>query len=59
MRSHLEQLLELQKDLDINITTFQAETPVDEYKSFLGELKNINNQNMQTVSRFMVRKCNR
>lgn len=59
MRSHLEQLLEMQKNLDINITTFQAETPVEEYKAFLGELKDINNLNMQTVSRFMVRKCNR
>ena len=59
MRSHLEQLLEMQKEFDKSITTFHAETPVDEYKSFLDELKKINNQNMQTLSRYMVRKCNR
>lgn len=59
MRSHLEQLLEMQKNLDKNISAFQTEIPVEEYKAFLGELKDINNQNMQVVSRYMVRKCNR
>lgn len=59
MRSHLEQVLQMQKDIDKSMELFQADTAVEEYKNFWGELRGINSQNMQTVSRYMVRKCNR
>ncbi|MDD2620354.1 MAG: hypothetical protein PHC92_06770 [Syntrophomonadaceae bacterium] len=59
MRSNLEQLLRAQQELDKNIALFQEESPVEEYKSFLKELRASNSENMHTVSRFMVRKCNR
>jgi len=59
MRSNLEQLLRAQQELDKNIALFQEESPVEEYKNFLKELRASNSENMQTVSRFMVRKCNR
>lgn len=59
MRSHLEQLLQMQKELDENIGIYEQQIQAEEYKSFLNELRNNNSENMQIVSRYMVRKCNR
>ena len=59
MRSQLEKVLEMQKEIDHKIDNFRNETEVPEYQQFWEELRTNNIETMQKLSRFMVRKCNR
>jgi len=59
MRSQLEKVLEMQKEIDHKIDDFREETEVPEYQQFWEELRTNNIETMQRLSRFMVRKCNR
>jgi len=59
MRKNLEEIYSLQKDLMEKINNFQKNEPVEEYQHFWCELQELHNQNIQTVARYMVRKCNR
>ncbi len=59
MRSQLEKVLEMQKEIDHKIDNFRNETEVPEYQQFWEELRTNNIETMQRLSRFMVRKCNR
>ena len=59
MRSQLEKVLEMQKEIDHKIDNFRKETEVPEYQQFWEELRTNNIETMQRLSRFMVRKCNR
>jgi hypothetical protein len=59
MRSQLEKVLEMQKEIDHKIDSFRKETEVPEYQQFWEELRTTNIETMQRLSRFMVRKCNR
>ncbi|HHV16984.1 MAG TPA: hypothetical protein GXX58_10535 [Gelria sp.] len=59
MRSQLEKVLEMQKEIDYKIDNFRKETEVPEYQQFWEELRTTNIETMQRLSRFMVRKCNR
>jgi hypothetical protein len=59
MRSQLEKVLEMQKEIDHKIDDFRKETEVSEYQQFWEELRTTNIETMQRLSRFMVRKCNR
>ena len=59
MRSQLEKVLEMQKEIDHKIDNFRQETEVPEYQQFWEELRTNNIETMQRLSRFMVRKCNR
>ena len=59
MRSQLEKVLEMQKEIDYKIDNFRKETEVPEYQQLWEELRTTNIETMQRLSRFMVRKCNR
>ena len=59
MRSQLEKVLEMQKEVEREIDDFHKETEVPEYQQFWQELKQNNTQTMQKLAHFMVRKCNR
>ena len=59
MRSQLEKVLEMQKEIDHKIDNFRKEIEVPEYQQFWEELRTNNIETMQRLSRFMVRKCNR
>jgi hypothetical protein len=59
MRARLEKMLEMQKELDRQIEASYKETQVPEYREFLKKLKSINNENIQVISSYMIRKCNR
>jgi len=59
MRSQLEQILELQKKIDNEIEKYRRESNINEYRRFWNDLKNKNNENVKTISRYMVLKCNR
>ncbi len=59
MRSQLEKVLEMQKEIDHKIDNFRKDTEVPEYQQFWEELRTTNVETMQRQSRFMVRKCNR
>jgi len=59
MRSQLEKVLEMQKEIDHKIDSFRKETEAAEYQQFWEELRTNNIETMQRLSRFMVRKCNR
>ena len=59
MRKNLEEFLVLQKELEKRIGIFQKDELVEEYRLFWQELKSQYNQNTQTISNYMVRKCNR
>ena len=59
MRKDLEEIYLLQKDLVEKINNFQQNESVDEYRHFWQELQDVHNQSIQTVARYMVRKCNR
>lgn len=59
MRARIEDILKLQKDIDKKIDEYAAQTEPAEYKKFWQELKTINLETIQKVSRYMVTKCNR
>jgi hypothetical protein len=59
MRENLEEILMLQKEMEKRIDNFQKDEVVEDYRLFWQELKSLYNQNLQTVSNYMVRKCNR
>ncbi len=59
MRKNLEFIIQLHKDIGQKIEIFQQETRVDEYQRFWHDLHSKNNENIQTITAYMVRKCNR
>lgn len=59
MRSRLEEILVIQKDLNEKAETYLADTEPEEYRRFWQELIDKNNENIQVLSGYMVRKCNR
>ncbi|NLB88881.1 MAG: hypothetical protein GX790_06595 [Syntrophomonadaceae bacterium] len=59
MRAQIEDILKLQKDINAKIDTYAAQTEPPEYQKFWQELKTINLETIQKVSRYMIAKCNR
>lgn len=59
MRTQIEEVLQLQKDIDKKIDTYASTTEPQEYQKFWHELKTKNQETIQKVSRYMVAKCNR
>lgn len=59
MRTNLEEILLLQKQLEKRIEDFLEVETVENYRIFWRELKNQYNQNIQNTYNYMVRKCNR
>lgn len=59
MRSNLEEILLLQKQLEQRIDNYLQTETVENYRIFWQELKNQYDQNIQNTYNYMVRKCNR
>lgn len=59
MRAQIEDILRLQRDINERIDAYAAQTEPPEYKKFWQELKTINLDTIQKVSRYMIAKCNR
>ena len=59
MRSQLEEVLTIHRNLDEKLAVFQHQSANSEYRRFWNELKEQNSENVKTISRFMVLKCNR
>ncbi len=59
MRKNLEEIILMQKELKERIDNFLELESVEDYQQFWEELKNQQNQNIQRVSSYMARKCNR
>ena len=59
MRQKLETIIALQKEINQKIEVFRQETEIEEYQRFWTTLKTKNEENIQTVASYMVRKCNR
>lgn len=59
MRSNLEEVLLLQKQLEKRIDNYLEAETVENYRLFWQELKNQYNQNINSTYNYMVRKCNR
>ncbi len=59
MRSQLEEILTIHRNLNKKIEAFSKETTSSEYRRFWNDLKDQNGENVKTISRFMVLKCNR
>ncbi len=59
MRSHLEEILHMQKDLVKKIEFYTEEIGVAEYQAFWRDLSKSHNDLNRKVYNYMVRKCNR
>ncbi len=59
MRSQVEDVLKIQREIDKKIDIYREETGINEYINFWDDLKLKNNDTIKTISRFMVLKCNR
>lgn len=59
MRTRLEDVLAVHKDLEERIDTYLNDTEHEEYRQFWEQLAGGNRENIRVVSGFMVRKCNR
>lgn len=59
MRTSLEEILLLQKQLEKRIDDFLQVESVENYRIFWRELKNQYSQSIQNTYNYMVRKCNR
>lgn len=59
MRAQLESVLDVHRQLDTTIETYEGQTEVEEYRRFWNELRGKNRENIQYLSRYMVTKCNR
>lgn len=59
MRAHLEEILQIQKDLVQKIEFFEQEIGVAEYQAFWRDLSKCHNDLNRKVYNYMVRKCNR
>lgn len=59
MRSQVEDVLKIQREIDKKIDIYREETGINEYVNFWDDLKLKNNDTIKTISRFMVLKCNR
>lgn len=59
MRKQLEDILSIHKTLDKKIDDYQQGSIIEEYQGFWQELGENNKDNIQRVSRYMLRKCNR
>jgi len=59
MRSQLESVLDVHRQLETTIESYEGQTEVEEYRRFWNELRETNRENIQHLSRYMVTKCNR
>jgi len=59
MRTNLEEVFQLQKELEKRLNDFLQVETVDNYRLFWQELKNQQTENLHTIYNYMVRKCNR
>lgn len=59
MRSRLETVLQMHKELDGKIEEFEHGIQAEDYRRFWKELRANNSESIKTVSRYMVSKCNR
>jgi hypothetical protein len=59
MRADLEAILEIYRKLEEQIDIYEAQTVPGEYRRFWRELHEENRQRIQTLSRYMVVRCNR
>ncbi len=59
MRSQLESVLDVHRQLETTIESYEGQTEVEEYRRFWNELREKNRENIQHLSRYMVTKCNR
>jgi uncharacterized protein VirK/YbjX len=59
MRSQLEEILAIHRTLEKKIDLYRKESTHSEYSRFWNDLRANNNENIKTISRFMVLKCNR
>lgn len=59
MRQNLEVIIQMHKEIDQKIDVFKQETEVGEYQNYWSSLKSKTNENIQNISAYMVRKCNR
>lgn len=59
MRSQLEEVLAIHKNLDNKIESFKKEVTSTEYRRFWNEIKEQNSEKIKNISKFMVLKCNR
>lgn len=59
MRDQLQQIINIHQQVNRSIQTYRQENQVPDYGRFWDELSQRNNETIQVVSRYMVRKCNR
>lgn len=59
MRKQLEEILSIRKALDQKINDYRQESIIEEYREFWQDMEKNNKEDIQKLSRFMVRKCNR
>jgi hypothetical protein len=59
MRKNLEEIVLLQKELEARVDNFLKDESIEDYQLFWEELKKQQNQNIQRVTSYMTRKCNR
>ncbi|HWP98202.1 MAG TPA: hypothetical protein VN426_15250 [Syntrophomonadaceae bacterium] len=59
MRADLEEILNVYRKLEEQIDLCEARTETGEYRRFWRELREENHQRIQTLSRYMVVRCNR
>lgn len=59
LRNELEGLLKQYREINQQISEIKKNITEDEYLDFLRKLRVRNNEIIQTLGRYMVRKCNR
>ncbi len=59
MRKQLEEILSIRKALDQKINDYRQESIIEEYREFWQDMEKNNKEDIQKLSHFMVRKCNR
>lgn len=59
MRAQLENILTLQRQVAEKIEIYQQESKVPEYRHFWHNLAESHQQDIESISRYMVMKCNR
>ncbi len=59
MRSQLEEILAIHRNLDKKIDSYREASSNGEYRRFWKDLQEENTEKVKSISRFMVLKCNR
>lgn len=59
MRAKIEDVLQMQKDIDVKINSYAATSQPVEYQKFWQDLQTRNQDTIRKVSRYMIAKCNR